>query len=123
MAGARGCGAAGLPNERVGARLRETAVPGVRLAEGDASECLTSNKISSILLDMNKNQEAFLKALAKFLVQHEAEMSMGLALNRVDAQRWSALRSTTPLRGYYPNDQGLAQAEKVLSQFLWPKEG
>jgi hypothetical protein len=68
---------------------------------------------------MNEKQTRFIKALAKFLTENEAEMSVGLQLDKPESKRWSVLRSATPLFGYYPGEEGLKQAEEELTRFLY----
>lgn len=65
------------------------------------------------------NRDLFVKALAKFLVENEGEMSIGLELGKLEAKRWRDLRSVTPLFGYHPGPDGVERAEKILRVFLW----
>lgn len=69
---------------------------------------------------MNERQLRFIKALAKFLVANETEMSVKLTLKREDAVRWCDLRNATPLMGYYDGTEGLERAERELTEFLRP---
>lgn len=68
---------------------------------------------------MNERQQRFVKALAKFLVSNETEMSVKLQLQREEAKRWRDLRNETPLMGYYDGEEGLDQAVKELGEFLY----
>jgi hypothetical protein len=67
---------------------------------------------------MNERQLRFIKALAEFLVSNEAEMSVRLQMGKNDAEKWSKLRSSTPLFGYYSGADGLDRAERDLINFL-----
>ena len=68
---------------------------------------------------MNERQVKFIQALAKFLTENEAEMSVKLSVAMPEAKRWAALRDATPLFGYYPGEEGLKQAEDELTRFLY----
>lgn len=68
---------------------------------------------------MNEKQQKFIQALAKFLTENEAEMSVGLQFRLPEAKRWLELRSATPLSGYYPGEEGRKQAEDELTRFLY----
>ena len=67
---------------------------------------------------------AFIRQLAKFLIEHEAHKSMMLELGADPvsqalgkpsmAEEWARLRSTTPLQGYLSVDE----AEQQLKEFL-----
>jgi hypothetical protein len=64
-------------------------------------------------------RDEFIHALARFLVDREARMSIGLqGGGNTEAQQWSALRNRTPLVGYYPGPEGLVRAERELRKFL-----
>jgi hypothetical protein len=68
---------------------------------------------------MNERQQKFIRALAKFLTENEAEMSVKLQFRLPEAKQWMELRSATPLFGYYPGEEGLNQAEDELTRFLY----
>jgi hypothetical protein len=68
---------------------------------------------------MNERQLRFIKALAKFLVSNETEMSVKLQLQRDEAKRWRELRNATPLLGYYDDEEGMDRAVKELTEFLY----
>lgn len=63
-------------------------------------------------------KQDFIKQLAKFLCSTEAMKSMELQMGGTSALEWQALRSATPLFGYYPGEEGLERAEKQLTEFL-----
>ena len=67
---------------------------------------------------MNERQQSFIKALAKFLTEEETLMSVNLSLNKPDAKRWAALRSASPLIGYYDGEEGRKTAEEELIRFF-----
>ena len=68
---------------------------------------------------MNERQQKFIQALAQFLTENEAEMSVKLSLAMPEAKRWAALRDATPLVGWYDKEEGRKQAEDELTRFLY----
>ena len=59
-------------------------------------------------------KERFIKALAKYLVGNQAEMSIKLQMGKPEAKTWAEMRSATPLQGYPTVDE----AEEVLERWL-----
>ncbi len=62
----------------------------------------------------NDRKAAFVRALAVLLVGDQAMQSMKLEMGDVGAQKWAALRGTTPLMGY----PTVEEAEKQLAEWL-----
>ena len=63
---------------------------------------------------MNERKQAFIKQLARFLVENQVAKSIQLSAGSPLAQEWAALRATTPLFGYV----SVEEAEKKLMEFL-----
>ena len=57
---------------------------------------------------------AFIKALARYLVEKQAMKSIELQMEKESAKEWAALRSATPLFGY----PTVEEAEAQLTEFL-----
>ena len=62
----------------------------------------------------NVRKDAFLKALANYLVRDQAKRSIQLEMGSLDAKEWAAIRALTPLMGYPSVDE----AVQVLKEFL-----
>ena len=60
------------------------------------------------------NKEAFIKELAKFLVESQVEKGLKLAVGQKEAKEWARLREKTPLFGY----PTIEEAEETLTKFL-----
>lgn len=58
---------------------------------------------------------AFVRELAKYLVGDQAKMSVRLAMGNEDAQRWAALRASTPLFGYPTVEEATEQLAAWLN--------
>ena len=63
---------------------------------------------------MKQLKEAFVKALAEYLVKDQARKSIELKMKKPAALEWARLRNLTPLSGYLT----IEEAEKVLAEFL-----
>jgi hypothetical protein len=59
-------------------------------------------------------KQEFVRELAKFLVEKQAEKSIRLEMGDPNAKQWAALRGKTPLHGY----PTVAEAEKQLADWL-----
>lgn len=62
----------------------------------------------------NVRRDAFIKALANYLVRDQAKRSIQLEMGSSDAKEWAEMRSLTPLMGYPTVDE----AVQVLKEFL-----
>jgi hypothetical protein len=71
---------------------------------------------------MNARQSKFIKALTKFLATDESRKSIELQMGTPYGKSWSDLRGSTPLFGYYDDEDGLERAEEELTKFLYPDE-
>jgi hypothetical protein len=60
------------------------------------------------------DRDRFISALAKFLTEDAARLSIKLQMGRTEAKRWAALRETTPLFGW-PSEE---EAEKTLQEWF-----
>jgi hypothetical protein len=67
---------------------------------------------------MNERQLYFIKELAKFLTDDETLMSVYIRLNKPEGKKWAALRSASPLMGYYDGEEGRKTAEEELIRFF-----
>ena len=59
-------------------------------------------------------KKAFVTALAHYLVDDAAKMSIRLQMGTDDAKHWAAIRGETPLRGWATFEE----AEKQLMEWL-----
>lgn len=66
-------------------------------------------------MSSSSNRRAFVRALAKFLVEDAAEMSIKLELGTEEAKRWARLREASPVFGYPTVDEAEAQLLAWLS--------
>lgn len=60
------------------------------------------------------DKQAFVAALAEFLVERQSVKSVQLECGSPTAKEWAALRATTPIQGYPTK----AEAVKQLSEWL-----
>jgi len=58
--------------------------------------------------------EKFIRELAQYFVENQAQKSIELGMGKPSAQQWQRLRSLTPLFGYPTTEE----AELVLTSFL-----
>lgn len=55
------------------------------------------------------DKQAFVAALADYLVTDQARKSILLEMGKPEAKQWAALRATTPLQGYPTLEEAKAQ--------------
>ena len=60
------------------------------------------------------DKRAFVKELAKYLVEDQVKKGILLQMGKEEGTQWAALRSSTPLLGY----PTVPEAEKQLQEFL-----
>jgi hypothetical protein len=76
----------------------------------------SANIISAKLPEKKEpsKRDKFIRLLASYLVENQAEMSIKLRLGRPEAHTWAAMRGLSPLFGY----QTVDEAEPLLREFL-----
>lgn len=61
-----------------------------------------------------KDRDAFIEALADYLIGDQTEMSVKLSMHLPEAEAWAKLRNLTPLFGWVEKDE----AVRTLKDFL-----